>query len=95
MPNPKAIIAVVSTKGGVGKTSIAFNVAGVLANGTNKVLVCDVDAQGDISSVFAEQTDSDPDEAIRQLEEKSPMYRAIVADLTIASIAVGGRLSSI
>ena len=78
MPNPKAIIAVVSTKGGVGKTSIAFNIAGVLANGTNQVLVCDVDAQADISGVFADEIATDPDEAIRQLEEKSPMYRAIV-----------------
>lgn len=77
MPNPKEIIAVVSTKGGVGKTSLAFNMAGVLANETNKVLVCDVDAQADISAVFAEN-ELDPDEAIRQLEEKSPMYRAIV-----------------
>jgi len=78
MPNPREIIAVVSTKGGVGKTSIAFNLAGVLANGTNKVLVCDVDAQADISGVFSGETDTDPSEAIRQLEEKSPMYRAIV-----------------
>ena len=80
MPNPKEIIAVVSTKGGVGKTSIAFNIAGVLANGTNKVLVCDVDAQADISGVFANETATDPDEAIRQLEQKSPMYRAIVGN---------------
>ena len=79
MPNPKEIIAVVSTKGGVGKTSLAFNMAGVLANGTNKVLVCDVDAQADISAVFAGDSETDPQEAIRQLEEKSPMYRAIVS----------------
>lgn len=46
------IIAISNFKGGVGKTTIAHNVACVLGSIGKKVLVIDLDSQGDLSSIF-------------------------------------------
>ena len=73
------IIAIASTKGGVGKTSIAFHIAGFMAQHGHSVLVCDLDAQADLTGAFASQ-DLEPDAAIRRLEATSAMYRAVVKD---------------
>ena len=42
----RRVIAVMNRKGGVGKTSITANVAGVLADACYRVLAADLDAQG-------------------------------------------------
>jgi len=47
-----SIVAVANQKGGVGKTSVCLHTAGVLAERGKKVLVVDMDQQGNLSSVF-------------------------------------------
>lgn len=55
-------IAVSNQKGGVGKTTIAINVAGALADRGNDVLFVDLDAQGHATEGLGlnEEYDSDP-----------------------------------
>ena len=42
-------VAVINGKGGTGKTSIVANVGGLLAAGENRVLLVDMDPQGNLS----------------------------------------------
>lgn len=50
--NAMHIIAFTNQKGGVGKTSICLHTAGALAQAENRVLVVDMDQQGNLSSTF-------------------------------------------
>ncbi|MCQ9186656.1 ParA family protein, partial [Streptomyces sp. IBSBF 2953] len=47
------MISVVSTKGGVGKTTIAANLGGLLADAGLRVLLLDLDSQPTLSSYYA------------------------------------------
>tara|TARA_R110002124_G_scaffold128157_11_gene288654 strand:+ start:7601 stop:8521 length:921 start_codon:yes stop_codon:yes gene_type:complete len=49
------VIAIANQKGGVGKTSSAFNFAHYLNELGYKVLVCDLDGQGNMTELFFEQ----------------------------------------
>jgi chromosome partitioning protein len=46
------VITVANNKGGVGKTTSAYQLACFLASNNNKVLVIDLDSQGNLSSTF-------------------------------------------
>lgn len=46
------VIAIANQKGGVGKTNITFNIAGALAESGQKLLLIDLDQQGNLSSAF-------------------------------------------
>lgn len=47
------VVSVVSTKGGVGKTTIAANLGGLLADAGLRVLLLDLDSQPTLSSYYA------------------------------------------
>lgn len=47
------VISVVSTKGGVGKTTVAANLGGLLADAGQRVLLLDLDSQPTLSSYYA------------------------------------------
>ena len=46
------VIAVANQKGGVGKTNITFNLSGALAEKNKRLLLIDLDQQGNLSSSF-------------------------------------------
>ncbi|MBA7657175.1 hypothetical protein ES703_65106 [subsurface metagenome] len=46
------VIAIANQKGGVGKTNITFNLSGALAEKNQRILLIDLDQQGNLSSVF-------------------------------------------
>ncbi|VVM74673.1 Iron-sulfur cluster carrier protein [Pseudomonas fluorescens] len=47
------VVSVVSTKGGVGKTTVAANLGGLLADAGLRVLLLDLDSQPTLSSYYA------------------------------------------
>jgi len=47
------VLSVISTKGGVGKTTIAANLGGLMANAGLRVLLLDLDVQPTLSSYYA------------------------------------------
>lgn len=47
------VVSVVSTKGGVGKTTVAANLGGLLADACLRVLLLDLDSQPTLSSYYA------------------------------------------
>lgn len=46
------VIAIANQKGGVGKTNITFNLAGALVENKKRILLIDLDQQGNLSSAF-------------------------------------------
>jgi chromosome partitioning protein len=53
--NQGKVIALMNQKGGVGKTTMAFNLAHAFAHQNKKVLCLDMDPQGNFSSLFKEE----------------------------------------
>lgn len=70
------IITVANQKGGVGKTTTAVNIGAALAMGGLKVLLIDLDPQGNASTAFN----------VEHHEGVAGTYEVLVEDRTIASV---------
>ncbi|MCB0296421.1 MAG: ParA family protein [Calditrichaeota bacterium] len=96
----RKVIAVVNQKGGVGKTSVCLHTAGVLAETGLRVLLIDMDEQGNLSSVFVDDPNSleysindllddepevDPDEVIQQTRFEN--IDILPANITLSNVA--------
>jgi len=58
------VVAIANAKGGAGKTSIAANVGGVAAASDYRVLLCDLDPQGNLERDLGYRTRSDKGESL-------------------------------
>ena len=81
----KKIIAVVNQKGGVGKTTTSVNLSSALALLGNKVLVVDIDPQGNATSGLG----------IDKNNLNSSLYELFTGDFNLHSIIVGTEQSGL
>lgn len=72
------IIAIANQKGGVGKTTTAVNLAAALGQAGKRVLLVDLDPQGNATSGFG----------INKREVKSSSYDLLIADASVADVTV-------
>lgn len=64
----RKIIAITNHKGGVGKTTTACNVGGILADKGYKVLLIDLDCQANLTScLYGEETETMPETTIYEI----------------------------
>src|SRR5919106_2593662 len=78
-------IAVENKKGGVGKTTTAVNLAAIIANWGNRVLLVDADPQGNATSGIGIQRGS----------FRRGLYHSIVLDQSISSVALPTSIPSL
>jgi chromosome partitioning protein len=72
------VIAIANQKGGVGKTNITFNLSGALAEKGKRILLIDLDQQGNLSSCFLDSIyDLKTTVADILLDEDIPISRAV------------------
>jgi chromosome partitioning protein len=100
--NPDRIIAIVNQKGGVGKTTTSINLAAALANKGQRVLLIDMDPQGNASTglgiprrqrentIYNVLTDDLPiDDAIADTEVENLYILPSHVDLSAAEMEIG------
>lgn len=72
-------IAVANLKGGVGKTTITHNLAGVLAERGHRVLLLDLDHQANLSSIYIPR--------LTEQEETGGLTRALFSGAPLSEVA--------
>ena len=83
------LVALMNQKGGVGKTTMAFNVAHALHRQGKKVLCIDMDPQYNFSSLFGIVTDGKANIhhlLINSIKELRPLHTAVLVDEVIQSV---------
>lgn len=82
-----SILAIVNQKGGVGKTTTAINVASFLAMGGSRVLLVDMDPQGNASSGIGIEKKANQKTVYDVLIHELPIEEAIV-DVVVPNLSV-------
>lgn len=73
------VIAIALQKGGVGKTTTTCNVAATLAKKGKKVLIVDMDSQGNVLFSFGRNPDSQESSIWEVMTKGVPIQKAIVS----------------